>query len=493
MSFDFLYIVLGGFASGVFFRSFFDLGDSFSFLILFLAGVLLLFYFLKSKNSVSRTSLSKVLVLGIFVLSLGLGMLRYDFFDNNSGKGVLDHVVGDKTSFLAIIVDESDVRENNTRLKIQPMFQKSAPPKVLVTTGHYPKFEYGDEIKISGILQKPENFSTDENRQFDYISYLAKDNIHYQMYQPRIEFVSAGNGSIVKEKLFAIKKAFLREVKKVIPEPHSSLLGGLVVGAKESLGKDLQEDFRKTGLIHIVVLSGYNLTIVADSIMKVFSVFSVGLASVLGGLGIIGFAIMTGASATIVRASIMALLVMIARATGRISQMTRILFVAGFLMLLHNPSILIFDPSFQLSFMATLGLITLSPKLEKYFQFVTEKFNFRETITAVISTQIFVLPLLLYMMGDFSLVAIPVNLLVLVFVPITMLMGFLTGLIGMISTTLAIPFGYISYALLNYELKIVEIFSNLPFSSVHISHFPAWLMVLVYLTYFILLFWYKNK
>ena len=472
---DFLYVVLGGFAGGVFFRSFFDLGDSFSIFLMLVAGVVLLFYFLRkkqTKDEIELWNLGKILIVGIFVLSAGVGILRYDFFENRSGEGSLDHLVDQRNTFTAIVIDEPDIRENNTRLTVQPTWTSDVQisVKVLLTTEHYPKFNYGDEVKIIGVLQKPKNFSSDDSREFDYISYLAKDNIHYQMYYPQIEFVSAGNGNIIKEKLFSIKRNFLKNVKKVIPDPHSSLLGGLVVGAKESLGKGLQEDFRKTGLIHIVVLSGYNLTIVADFIMRIFSFLSMGLATLLGASGIILFAIMTGASATIVRASLMALLVMIARTTGRISQMTRILFVAGFLMLLHNPSILVFDPSFQLSFMATLGLITLSPKLEKYFSFVSKKFQLRESLTAVISTQIFVLPLILYMMGDFSIVAIPVNLLVLMFIPITMLVGFLTGVFGFINYFVALPFGYISYALLNYELKVVEIFANLPFSSIHIPY-----------------------
>lgn len=465
---DLFYVILVGFVGGIFFRSFFDLGWSFS-LFFILIGLVIFLYQYFQKN---------ILTIGILLFFIGIGMLRLDIasFENNS---ILNNSIDKKISMTALVVDEPDVREDNTRIVIR-FDDIDSKDKTILTINHFPEFQYGDRIKVIGILQKPKNFSSEGEREFDYVSYLKKDNIKYQMFYPRVEYISTGNGNFIKEKLFVIKNTFLKNVKKVIPEPHASLLGGLVVGAKESLGKELQEDFRKVGLIHIIVLSGYNLTIVADSIMKFFSFLSIRFATLFGAVGIILFAIMTGASATIVRASVMALLVMLARSTGRISDMTRILFLAGFFMLMHNPNILVFDPSFQLSFMATFGLITLSSKLEKYFYFLPTKFQLRETMTTTIATQIFVLPLLLYMMGDFSIVAILVNLLVLVFIPMTMLFGFLTGIIGFVSLIVSLPFAYLTYGLLVYELKIVDIFASLPFASFHIPYFPFWLMLVIY-------------
>lgn len=492
MKINFLYIILAGFASGIFFRSFFDFGFSFSVFVIFLGCIIFAFY--AGNQLVER---KKILIIGLLILSAGFGLLRLGIIDFKKGDLLLDSLVGQKISVEGIVSDEPDVRENNSRLKIK--FEEingrevSRRENMLITVNHYPKYNYGDKIKIKGVLQKPKNFKSDDSKKFDYVSYLAKDNIHYQMFYPEIKFVSSGNGNFIKEKLFAIKNSFLGQIRKIIPEPYSSLLGGLVVGAKESLGKNLQEDFRKTGIIHIVVLSGYNVTIIAEFVMGIFSFLPSMFAMSIGAINIIFFAIMTGASATIVRASIMALFVLLARATGRVNQITRTLFLAGFLMLLQNPTILVFDPSFQLSFMATLGLIVLSPKIEKFFHFIPSKFQLKESLVAVVSTQIFVLPLLLYMMGNFSLVSIPVNLLVLLFIPVTMLFGFLAGVVSFVNVIIALPFAYITYGLLAYELKIVEVFASLPFSSVHITYFPFWLMISVYIIYFVGLNYLKNK
>src|SRR3989344_2266646 len=163
---------------------------------------------------------------------------------------------------------------------------------------------------------EPKNFEqADTGSPVDYVSYLEKVGILHQFLRPNISRIGEGKGNIIKRELLLLKHAFLDRVSRVIPEPESSLLGGLLVGAKQSLGKDLLDDFRTAGVIHIVVLSGYNLTIVAEAIMRFFSFMPRMWGLSLGGISIVLFSIMTRAGATVVRASIMALLALLARAT----------------------------------------------------------------------------------------------------------------------------------------------------------------------------------
>jgi competence protein ComEC len=215
----------------------------------------------------------------------------------------------------------------------------------------------------------------------------------------------------------------------------------------------LLEKFRTTGIIHIVVLSGFNLTILAQFIMIILAIFGRKISAFFGSLAIVLFAIMTGASATIVRASIMALLVILAKMLGRNSEALRLLFVAAFLMLIFNPMLLLYDPSFQLSFLATMGLLLLSPKIENSIKYGDFKFfNFREILAATISTQIFVFPLLLYMMGEISLVAPIVNILVLIFIPFSMIYGIFNIFISYIDINLGIIFAHFNHLILSYDL-----------------------------------------
>ena len=400
---------------------------------------------------------------------------------------ILESSLGREAEITGIIVLEPSKRENSTQivLKIEDSYER-----ILITTERVGIFQYGDLISAKGLVREPENFTTDNNREFDYINYLSKDKIFYRMVYPTIEILDSGQGNIFREKLFALKRVLISKMNKVIPSPESEYLGGLIFGVKESLGKELEEDFRRTGLIHVVVLSGYNVTIVANSIQKVFAFLPHYMGLSLGVISIIGFALMTGGSATIVRASIMAILAIIGGATGRTYAITRALFLAGILMIIHNPKILIFDPSFQLSFLATLGLIHLSPILAQKLTFLPEKYQIRELAASTLATQIFVLPLLLNMIGEMSLIAPITNLLVLPAVPATMFFGFLTSLVGVVSTFLSTIPGFISFALLTYQIKIVEFFGNLPFVTFQIETFPFWLMLLVYILYFYL---YKRE
>ncbi|HRY62576.1 MAG TPA: ComEC/Rec2 family competence protein [Candidatus Paceibacterota bacterium] len=242
------------------------------------------------------------------------------------------------------------------------------------------------------------------------------------------------------------------------------------MGAKDSLGKEWLDKFKIAGLSHIIVLSGYNLTIIADSVMKVVSRFSTGiLPSVFGAISVVLFTIMTGAGASTVRAAIMALIILLAKTTGRVYEASSALIVAGVLMIIENPRVLVFDMSFQLSFLATLGLLYVSPLVKERLKFVTEKLGLREMLSATIGAQIATSPLIIYKMGTFSLVALPANILVVLLIPITMFFGFLAAIVGFINYYIAIPFAAVAWLLLSYILSVVDIFSSLPFATINIT------------------------
>ncbi|KKR53625.1 MAG: ComEC/Rec2-related protein [Parcubacteria group bacterium GW2011_GWA1_40_21] len=485
------YILAFGFTGGIFLNSFHKMG--FSFFLLSLLISLAIFVYGKFLHS-DALNKKTIFLASFFIFAFALGLLRYEIKDLPNRDTMLQENLEQKVIVEGVVSDEPDKRENGVRLTVS--FQniideeKTFPVKAkgIMTADFYPEYRYGDILRIEGKLKKPQNFQNENGKTFDYVSYLGKDDVSYEISFPKIEIISRGNGNFIKAKLYDFKNKFIGNFSQSIPEPHSSLLSGLLLGAKQSLGKDLLEDFRKAGVIHIIVLSGYNITIVAEAIMSAFSFLPKFGSISFGALGIVLFAIMTGGSATVIRASAMALLVVLARATRRQYDITRALIIVGLFMLVQNPKILVFDSSFQLSFLATLALIYVSPIVERKLQFITPRFKLREFATATISTQIFVLPLLLYKMGELSLVGLPVNILILAFIPLTMLFGFLAGAVSFISVAISLPFAFISYALLSYELKIVEIFSSLPFASISIPYFPMWLMIGVYAVYGVVIY-----
>ena len=112
------------------------------------------------------------------------------------------------------------------------------------------------------------------------------------------------------------------------------------------------------------------------------------------------------------------------------------------------------------------------------------RFKIREMVATTVAATIAVLPILLYLTGVLSLVSIPANILILLFIPIAMLFIFFTGILGFISPLLSIPFGFISYLFLHYELGVINILSSIPFASFTIPNFPLVLVILIY-AYFV--------
>jgi competence protein ComEC len=475
-----LLTVFSSFMIGVFVRSFIRIP-------LWVFVALLLWVFVVYLGSKRRDILMLVLI-GLMTFSIGVARFEIDELKRNDS--VLDLYVGEEIIFSGVVTEEPDVRERQQRLIVTLESVEGSEfdnLRMLVTTDLYPRFSYGDLIEVEAKIEKPENFVTDSGREFDYIQFLGKDRIFYTASFADVSLIDSGHGSWLRRQLFVFKGKFLNASNRIIPEPESALLGGILLGVKQSLGSDLQQAFVDTGTVHIIVLSGYNVTIVSDSIVKFFTyIFSQTVGLALGGFSIVLFALITGAGATIVRASLMALLAVLARATGRTTEITRLLALAGILMVMHNPYILAFDISFQLSFLATLGLIYISPLVEKWFQWVPTFLNFREIVAATIATQIAVLPYLLFRIGTLSIISPIANVLVLPLVPPAMLFGFLAGAFEMISSVIAAPFAWVAYLLLTMKIKIVELLSIPSWAAVSL---PGFSIIFVILGYSLISFW----
>ncbi len=449
------------------------------FLLVIISSILFLVFWLYRKSGKNNNLIKLVsFVLLIFALSAMWGTRAL-----GPTEKYLDQFIGEKIELTGTVVGEPDERESSLRLIFSPdlpdEINKKSGGKIILSAGKYPSHAYGERLRVSGKLEAPENFETDAGRTFDYQNYLAKDDIYYLISNPKIEKIGMDESWVVsaRAKLFGFKKLFLRRLGSSLPEPQSALLAGIAIGAK-GLSEDWGERFRTVGLSHLIVLSGYNITIAAEATAKALS-FLPPLAGILaGGASVILFTLATGASSTAVRAAIMALVALLARATGRVYQSLDALFLAAFVMILFQPKILISDISFQLSFLATLGVIAGPPLIKKYLAFLPERFGLRETTTTTLSAQLAVLPWILYKMGNLSLIALPVNLLVLGFVPLTMLLGFVVFLLPFP------PFTYLAYLLLSYDLLIAKFAAQIPFASVNIAYFPLWLTVLVYIFYY---------
>jgi competence protein ComEC len=181
---------------------------------------------------------------------------------------------------------------------------------------------------------------------------------------------------------------------------------------------------------------------------------------------------LVGAGPTVVRASIMALFLVAAEAYGRRYDVVRALCIAGFLMVVWNPRLLVFDLSFQLSFLATFSLLYVSPLFERWFSFLPNTLEFRSSAVATCSAQVMVTPLILYQIGEFSIISPVVNSITLFAVPWAMLFGFLSSL-GIASNVIAI----VAYVPLHFVVRVSEYFANIPHVIISVPGFPVSVLV----------------
>jgi competence protein ComEC len=413
--------------------------------------------------------------ISLIILLIIIAFARFLFFLPQ--KPDYSSAEGKTVSLEGVVIDAPDIRIFNKRIIVKPDNQKS---NVLVVIPKEVEVFYGDEVKVNGILETPENFTTQSGKEFNYERYLANKDIFFIIKNAEIEIISKNNGSHIKSKLFQTRDSFMKNISMMIPSPRSDLANGLILGARGGFDSDSKNEFISTGTIHIIALSGYNITIVAESIMKSFGlIFSQILSITFGIIIIFLFIIMTGASATAIRAGIMAFIMLFGRMTGRNYDAGRALIIAGLLMIVWDIRT-ITDISFQLSFLATAGVLFITPKTISWVRFLSMRFGLRELVATTIAATISVLPILLYSTGIFSIVSLPVNILILPFIPITMLFSFLVGVISFISPTLALPFSFIADLLLSYILGLIHFFATLPFASLNIKSFPLIITILLY-------------
>ena len=410
-----------------------------------------------------------LLPLILFLLFVAIGALRTEVSSWQFDRSQLERQVGSEVRLVGTIVREPDERERSRHLHVQ-----SGEDLILVTTDRLGLFSYGDEVEVSGKLERPKSFETDLGRTFDYPNYLRAKGIEYNISFADVAVLERGHGNVVMSALLTGKHFFLDKLQQVIPEPEVGLGAGLLLGVKSALGDDIEANFRRTGIIHIVVLSGYNVMLVVAFVMFCLSfLFPFRYRVAVGIATIAAFALLVGLSATVVRASVMAILVLLAQVFGRQYNVMRALLLAGLLMVFINPYLLVYDVGFQLSFMATLGLLLIMPKFELMGLAKAKWFGVKEFFLATLATQVAVLPLLMYHIGEVSLISLVVNILVLPIVPVAMLLTFLTGIMAFISAAIAGLLGYAATLTLSYILAVAEWFASLPYAAVTVPEFSA--------------------
>jgi len=420
----------------------------------------------------------------LFALSLVLILaLRFLFvFSQKSGVLLKE---GDLVSFQTTVLQEPKVSGN-----VQIFTADTGNRKIMVFAPVFPQFHYGDRLRIAGKVQ-PEKII---GKQGILLPINLQDQ-KFITYFPKIEAVKINETSITGlaggflAVISVIRQNLISSFSQVLPPTSSALLLGIVFGIKDSMPGGFLQQLKISGVMHVIAASGMNVTMVAGFFSSVTVLFfKRRTALVISILIILFYAALAGFQASIIRASIMGIMVFSAQILGRQTIASYSLFLTGFIMLFINPT-QITDIGFQLSFLSTAGLLYLQPLFTK-FQFF-EKTIIGDSLITTVCAQISTLPIMILNFGTYSIWSVAVNALVLWTIPPLMVLGGFGAIISFVFLPLGKIFLLLSLPFLIYFEKVVVFFSGLP-GLINIQSLP-WQLAVGYYLFLLSFFLFLKK
>jgi len=401
---------------------------------------------------------------------------------------------GDSLTLTAKIIDEPDVRDTYTNLRVaaQRIRLKNGDESpveglVLLRTARYPEYHYGDTLEIFGKPETPPVFEG-----FSYKDYLARFGIHSMMRRGKITLLRPQTGFSLYTGIYRFKEKAHQVINRILSEPEAALLNGILLGIQSGIPRDLYDQFNATGASHVIVISGSNISLLVGLLLLAGqkaigkrSAFFLALA------GVTVYTAMVGADAAVVRAALMGVLFILAMYVGRPNVVLNTLFVSALAMTLYNP-LTLWDVGFQLSFLATLGLVTLVSPLEHGAATLLNRLGvtslpraagvLNEALLVTIAAQIITTPLIVYQFGRFSVVSLLTNFLIVPVQPLVMIFGGLATLAGLIWLPLGQLVAWAAWLPLAWTIWMVQWTANFRWAQFELPAMPFWLMALLYLT-----------
>ncbi|MFZ2882398.1 MAG: ComEC/Rec2 family competence protein, partial [Candidatus Moraniibacteriota bacterium] len=282
-----LSFILGIFIASFFYPSVF--GSLFLYFI-FLLALILFFIFYKNKLVMLATFCILIFIFGFWLTQKKID--KINSFKNSpqeidfSGRGV--------------ILVEPKIKETRQEIIFAP---ENKNYNILIQESIYQNYTYGEELQLACKLETPKNR---EDSDFDYQAYLAREDIFYLCQKPKIEKTGKNQGNFFYASIIKLKNKFSANISALIPSPESGLLEGLIIGGDDKLSKKIQDNFSRTGMTHIVAVSGYNITIVAQYLMLIGIFFGLWRQQAFwfALLGVWIFILMTGFPASAIRAGV---------------------------------------------------------------------------------------------------------------------------------------------------------------------------------------------
>ncbi len=403
-----------------------------------------LFLFSKHKN--------RIFISIIFSVALALGVYR--------GSTLLTSLNNYKDIFGKVVILEVTAREDAVYSERHQLVFSSGNVKLLEPN----KVDLIGNIKIEG-RGLPMVYKGDRLVVKGKIFSRRGDNVAGISYAD-ISLVKSSRSQIDN-----LRRHFAVGLQNVLPEPLASLGLGILIGQQNTLPNDLTENLRRVGLIHLVAVSGYNLTIIVYFSQRLLQKRSRFQALVLSNLLIVVFLLLTGFSPSIVRASVVSVISLIMWFFGRTIRPLMILLFSAVITAGWNPLYIWSSVGWYLSFFAFFGILVLAPLLSlRFVPRKLQKLLLPQVFIETISAQLCTLPILLFIFSGLSVMSIPANILVVPLTPFVMLATLIAGVAGMMGQF--IFFGLLvlpAKIMLSYIVEISNLLSSMPFAFVEVN------------------------
>jgi competence protein ComEC len=394
------------------------------------------------------------------------------------------------------LIELPDVRDTYTNLRLEVSEvntgDKSLPVSglILARVQSGPTFHYGDVIRVRGMLETPP-----ENEEFSYRDYLARQGIRAYMPSAQATLLPFHGGSPIVATIYAFKERALAVIYRLYPEPEASLLAGILLGVDTGLPADLQQAYKDTGTAHIIAISGFNITIIAALFVALFGRLLGPRRGILAALlGIALYTFLVGASASVIRATLMGGSALLARQFGRRQNGINTLAFIAALMAVFNPY-LPWDVGFQLSFAAALGLILYAQPLQDWVTRLLARLAplpaaqkiaqpISDFFLLTLAAQLTTLPVMAWHFGRISLVSLIANPFILPAQPAVMLLGGVAVLFGLAHLPLGQLTAWLAWPFIVYTNRAVEWFASLPHGVLVFGSFSLLFALLFYAALF---------
>lgn len=444
---------------------------------------LIVFIYAILKSKIKLNSKIFILIISISIIGMLCGHFKLQKFDSK-------YIQGEMETDIKIVKLNSE-KEYYTVY----VCKNENKDKFLIYIPKEYKVKIGDLLHVTATFEKP---SIARNRgAFDYSKYLYSQNIYGTLKIKNIDDIYYKN-NLGTNYIYKIQKSIENILGRCFPQDELGIILGMTIGDTSYITEETNLAFKTDGISHLLAVSGSNVNYIILFSKFIFDkILGKNLSNYVVIFFIIIFMLVSGASASVVRAAIMGIVIVLADILAKKSNVYASICISALIILIYNP-LTIFDTGFILSFGGTLGIVLLYEKIKNTLQ---EKLKVKnkiliyivDTLSVTLSSQIILLPMMVYYFNSISLVSILVNLLVAPISGILTILGFLVYILGLVSIKLAQNLSYSTFALIRLIINIANIFSRFKYASILVATPKLIWIIGYYLCIYKIFYKFKNK